>query len=102
MKLDSLPEFRLQLLQDNLASFIAANHLTQVAMGGHRAERALEWFADCNAALRLANYTRRIMGLPSKPEPGLDAFKICIRWYNEPRSRLADAETSTALPGLGG
>lgn len=101
MKLDSLPEFRLQVLQDSLASFIAVNHLTQVAIDGHRAQHALEWFADCNDFVRRANHTRRIMGWPPRPNPGLDRFNIKICWYNEPRSSLADVEVVAAMPDLG-
>ena len=85
MKLHSMPEFRLQVLQDSFAAFIAGNRLAPVAIDGHRTEAALSWFAGCNATFRRMNSARRIMGWEPRAEPGPEAFKVFIYWYNSPR-----------------
>lgn len=101
MKLHSMPEFRLQVLQDSFAAFIAGNRLAPAAIDGHRSEAALSWFAGCNAAVNRMNSARRIMGWAPRAEPAPEAFRVFIYWYNRPRYNAElDAAVATNLVDL--
>lgn len=102
MKLHSMPEFRLQVLQDNFAAFIAGNGLAPAAIDGHRTEEALSWFAGCNAAINRMNSARRVMGWAPRAEPAPEAFRVSIYWYNSPRYNAElDAAIATNMVDLG-
>jgi hypothetical protein len=97
-----MPEFRLQVLQDNFAAFIAGNGLAPAAIDGHRAEAALSWFAGCNATLNRMNSARRIMGRALRAEPAPEEFNLFICWYNIPRNHNEqDAAVATNMVDLG-
>lgn len=97
-----MPEFRLQVLQDSFAAFIAGNGLAPAAIDGHRIEVALSWFAGCNAVICRSNSARRIMGFPPRPELALEDFNVFIYWYNSPRYlKEQDAAVVTNIAELG-